>query len=102
MSNENETQWQGTGKASSLITGLLLILLGLLGILVTKGRWRYSLPIGAGLIAAGLVAVIYSTTIHAWCAPVGAAAFGAEWGAGFWHGPSAWDCWHLIYGPKGR
>lgn len=101
MTDEQNGQWQATAKGPLLIAGLIL---SLLGIVVTKGRWRYSLPIGAALIGGGIAAVIYSTTIHAWCAPVGAVAFGQEWGGGFWHGPSAWDCWHLVnpWTPKGR
>lgn len=96
--NENDQQWQATAKAPLLLVGTLL--LGLGALIVSNGRWRYSLPIGAMLVGGGLALVIYSTTIHAWCAPVGAAAFGQQWGAGFWHGPSAWDCYHLVMGPK--
>jgi hypothetical protein len=97
MSNDENQQWQMSNKAPALLIGLLLILGGFL---LVKGRWRYSVPIGLALIAGGFGAVIYSTTIHEWCAPVGAARFGKEWGSGFWHGPNAWDCYHLVMGHK--
>lgn len=97
----SDTGWRWTSKGPALLIGIAMIFGGAL---VTHGRWRYSVPIGAALIAGGFLTVVYSTTVHQWCTPVGAAAFGKEWGAAFWHGPSAWDCWHLInpMGPKGR
>lgn len=93
--------WRWTSKGPTLVFGLLSVLLGLL--LLGK-RWRYALPIAFVLLAGGFLTIVYSTTVHGWCAPTGAAAFGAQWGSGFWHGPSAWDCWHLVnpLGPKGR
>lgn len=101
MSNdENQTpQWQWTNKGPALLLGVILTLAG---VLVINGRWKYSLPIGAVLIAGGLTAVVYSTTVHEWCAPAGRMKFGAEFGSAFWHGPNAWDCWHLVnpMGPK--
>jgi hypothetical protein len=99
--NQNPTPYEATAKAPTLIIGLLLILGGFL---IVKGRWRYSLPIGAVLIAGGLGAVIYSTTIHEWCAPAGAIRWSSDFGAAFWHGPNAWDCWHAVnpLGLKGR
>jgi hypothetical protein len=92
----NDPQYVPTAKAPAILLGIILTILG--AGLLSKGRWKYSVPIGAVLIVGGLGAVIYSTTIHEWCAPAGRLKFSQEFGAAFWHGPNAWDCYHLVLG----
>jgi hypothetical protein len=101
MSDQTPQPYAWTTKGPALIAGLVLIAGGFL---FMHGRWRWSIPLGLAAGIVGVMLVLYSTRVQGWCAPANAAAFGKEWGPSFWHGPSAWDCWHLVnpLTPKGR
>ena len=96
---EQQQDWRWTLKGPALIVGLVLTFAGLL---LFNGRWRWSIPAAAALLVAGFLTVMYSTTVHGWCAPVDARFGNMAFGSGYWHGPSAWDCWHLVnpMGPR--
>lgn len=87
-------EWRWTSKIYSLLIGLLLLAVGFL--LSSRGG-RFTL-LGVLLMAAGMWALIYSSTVHGWCAPVSAKFDKMAWGQGFWHEPSAYDCWYLVRG----
>lgn len=90
----DQQQWQWTSKLPALLGGLLAIIVGYL--LASRGG-RFVL-LGIILMAAGMWAVIYSATVHEWCAPKTAKFNTMQFGQGFWHGPSAYDCWYLVRG----
>lgn len=102
MSNDENQDWQWTNKGPALIIGAVLMALG--GFLLVKGRWKFSIPAAVLCLAFGFSFIVYSTTVHEWCAPAGRMRWSSEFGSGFWHGPSAWDCWHLVNPstPRGR
>lgn len=87
-------QWRWTAKGPALLAGLLLIAGGFL---FTRGRWRYSLPIGVVLMVGGGLLVAYSTTVQTWCAPAGGKFGGMEWGVGFYTKPTVHHCIRLVY-----
>lgn len=91
----DDPQAQWTAKLPALVLGIVAIAVALL---VAKGRWRYSAPIAVAMLVLGVSLVVFSTTVHGWCAPST-----AKWGGGafgqtaFWHGASVHDCVRMIY-----
>ena len=84
-------QYQPTNKAPTLILGVAALIVGLIFLL---RRFWYA---GVALAVIGIALLIYSTTIHEWCAPKNV-KFGAAFGEMMWKSPSVHDCLRLVYG----
>jgi hypothetical protein len=88
----SDVQWRWTAKFWLAIIGVVFAVLGFC--LSTRGgRWTV---IGAAFIFAGLAALIWSSTLHTWCAPANV-KWGANFGQLLWHAPSFWDCVYLVH-----
>ena len=88
------SDWRWTGKLPAVVIGAVLAATGWM-LARHGGRWAL---LGICLLVAGTATLIYSTTIHEWCAPITGKFGTAAFGGGLFHAPSVWDCYSLVRG----
>jgi hypothetical protein len=88
----DDAKWQWTSKGPALLLGVAL---AIIGAVVTHRR--KSLWLGLILIVSGAALILFSSTVHGWCAPTTSKFGGAHWGSGFFTQPTVHDCVRLVW-----